>query len=75
MLLKLSGYATKTITKQIKFTECVYRKECPRKVPFSKHVYFVQICMVFKGPVTILFKQLQTSYVSMHHDAPTYRQG
>ena len=42
----------KSIRKQRKFTEHEYHKHRPRKVSFSEHVYFVQICPVFAGPVT-----------------------
>ena len=34
------------------FTEHEYRKPRPKKVLFSEHMYFVQICPVFAGPVT-----------------------
>ena len=42
----------KSIRKQRKCTEHEYHKHRPRKVLFSEHVYFVQICPVFAGPVT-----------------------
>ena len=44
MPLKLLCNISKSITKQIKFTELVYHKHSPTKVPFSEYVYFVQIC-------------------------------
>ena len=42
----------KSIIKQTKFTEHEYHKYRPRKVLFSEHVYSVQMCPVFAGPVT-----------------------
>ena len=45
----------KSIRKQRKFTEHEYHKHRPRKVLFSEHVYFVQICPVFAGPVTYVY--------------------
>ena len=42
----------KLISKHRKFTEHEYLKHRPREVLFSEHVYFVQICPVFAGPVT-----------------------
>ena len=44
----------KAIRKQRKFTEHEYRKHKSRKVLLSEHLYFVQICPVFAGPVTLL---------------------
>ena len=44
----------KSISKQRKFTEHEYHKHRPRKVLFSEHVCFVQICPVFAGPVTYI---------------------
>ena len=58
MPLKLLCYIDKSIRKQIKFTECLYHKQWPRYVWFSEHVYFVQICPVFAGPVTICLAKL-----------------
>ena len=46
MLMKCSQ-----INKQMKFAEWVKHKQLPRRVPFSEHVLFVQICPVFTGPV------------------------
>ena len=60
MLLKFSSYIYKSISKQVKFIQCVYHKQWLRKVPFSKHVYFVQICPVFAGPVTYYYALIAT---------------
>ena len=50
--------------KQSKFTEHEYHKHRPRKVLFSEHVYFVQICPVFAGPVTYNIMQHIANYIN-----------
>ena len=50
--MKLSALIQKLTRNYIKLTEVVYHTEGPRNVHFSEHVYFVQICPVFAGPVT-----------------------
>ena len=52
MTIKSLCLIHKSIRKQSKFTEHEYHKHRPRNVLFSEHVYFVQICPVFAGPVT-----------------------
>ena len=44
----------KSISKERKFTEHDYHAHRPRKVLFSEHMYFVQICPVITGPVTFI---------------------
>ena len=59
----------KSIRKERKLTEHEYHKYRPRKVPFSEHVYFVQICPVFAGPVTYIFiilMHIPIAYIKLH---------
>ena len=48
----------KSICKERKFTKHYYQEHRPRKVLFSEHVYFVQIC---PGPVTY--------YITYHNNS------
>ena len=59
----------RSIGKQRKLTEHEYHKHRPRKVLFSEHVYFVQICPVFAGPVTYYVFTCIHIYVNMHIQA------
>ena len=54
MTMKSICLIHKSIRKQTQFTEHEYPKHSSRKVPFSEHVQFVQICPVFAGPDTYL---------------------
>ena len=56
----------KSIRKQRKLTEHEYHKHRPRKVLFSEHVYFVQICPVFAGPVTNCLRFHASSYPQIY---------
>ena len=52
--MKLLGLILKFMKNHIKLAELVYHTQRPRNEPFSEHVLFVQICLVFAGPVTIM---------------------
>ena len=55
----------RSIGNQRKLTEHEYDKHRPRTVLFSEHVYFVQICPVFAGPVTYIETSLMGA-ICMH---------
>ena len=56
----------KSISKERKFTEYDYHEHRPRKVLLSEHVYFVQICPVFAGPVTYVASTVYMHFPSAH---------
>ena len=63
MTMKSLCLIAKLIRKQTKFTEHEYHKHRPIKVPFSKVVQFVQICLVFAGPVTYMIGQTKLTCI------------
>ena len=52
--MKLSGFILKFMRNCIKLSELVYHTQKPSNKPFSEHVLFVQICLVFAGPITYM---------------------
>ena len=54
------------------FTEHEYHKHRPRNVLFSEHVYFVQICPVFAGPVTFNVQILTENFLTIFHCIHAY---